>query len=226
MEDKRTMLLAAIAVALLFGWLTSVALEAAAGKGFAAWGSVERGCLPEAGTSKPFPGTGLIALEKVDAAAAARARKAALGASSEKALAAGNVADVWVVNEGEGAASALLMDEDGAPRARVFARSGEVAKIRVAPGAYTVAVSFGSDWDGEKFASSCALKSLATGIAVAERDAASLVMLYSERGFVMGNRMSMAVADELVDKASGVRKSSQAPGDAVGAARPEREQRP
>lgn len=221
-NKKTTVALALVAAALALGFVgaeRSGLFDKVESKLDQAMGwSVPKGCLRDAGSTEPYPASGVLPLSKEQEKERAVPRFASLSAKSGKGM-------VALSNEDEAPALALFIDEDGAPVARGFIRGGEVVKMALPAGAYDVMVHSGQDWNGRFFVG-CARELKAKGIVVVEPEKASEVVMFADMAFVLSNRMDTEEASKMLDNDKKRRSGKLDSSLDAEPKRPSREERP
>lgn len=141
----------------------------------------------ESGSTKPFPTSGPMELSLQEAQS--------LKASQPMDMGGEQLAEVWVSNKEERAATVLFLGEDGRPRAKAFLRPSSQVKMNLREGSYDVRFEAGTDWLGDHFGN-CSGRGKVAGIVVAKPGLLSKVELSAAARFVVGNRLDLAVAQK------------------------------
>jgi hypothetical protein len=182
------------------------------------WGALpiqRQPCDPSGGSRLPFPVTGPIELTANEKVLADQPAGLNLPQGSGQ---------VTVANEDDEPVALLFVGEDGRPRAKVFIRGSQVAKLSLPAGAYDALYESGNDWGAEGFGS-CSRKGKVKGIVVSEPSKFSHVVLFGESMFVLANRIDLEVAQRLEADDLKRRQKRNADHSEAAVARPERDER-
>ena len=161
-------------------------------------------CDLEKGSRRVFPASGPIALSSAETELAGLIAPVVMPKGAGKGM-------VSVSNRGAAAIVVTFHDEDGAPRARAFARAGDSASVELPAGSYDAMAISGSDWNGEAFALGCAKAYKVRGVLAVEDGKASSAELSEKSGFVAFNRKDAAAAGTLAGASKEPDASQQRP---------------